>query len=1037
MRVLLLFIFLLINIVGLAQDNSLYKKQFSQQDGLEIDEVQALAFDQNGFLWLGGGTNPSRSKILTNTNPTLLQRFNGNSFHTIPLPTDKENNNIIDIFKRKDGQFYIVTDSSLFLFNPISTEFTQIKVPEDTGISPVFEYEGKNYIITQNGLEIIINSIHPDLRLVERFRFTTTVNRILIDKKTQFIPFEDIIVISDDNFPITFVNWDGKVLKTIDASDFENERERSLRKKWIDAHFLKNGQHYVLLYNNPQLYSIAPKTMELIAVTSNENQLFSDNLKTYSDPKGGHTIISSYNKELSIQSLDDTNQLTTVYNNKSFGNTGRIEIVSKDTNHDVWFTANNTLHYIKFSSDIITTLLPNKEIRAITSLSQKEYLIATEKDGWYLFNSTNNTIKPYATFEKGDVLKPYSSRNFFLEGSTIWSNDTSGGIIKVDTLTRETQYYRHYPTICMVRPTDSTIIYGTNGYHLMEFNTHQKTHTPLISTDSLDIFDLEWRQADNYIVASTNKGLLTYDLNSKEHAFYNDPTQLPDPFLLMGEYHPEYGYIQGSRSGIVTTFDLATKEFKTLYQDELQAGIATILFDDQDNWWINTFNGIVSFNLESKKTNRFSVKDGFTNNEANRYSALKTKQGFLVGTIQGLNFFKPDVLQPEINDAQITLLRVSAYNTQEKKYTISHDQYAFLPADRYGAKSSLRDSRPSGERSGKAETITLPSENRALEIDFALTQLDITRNERYRYRLDNKEWVAIGNTQSIRFPNLAAGRYILEIEALNFSGKKIGKSLLVPIHSEDFFYKTWWFFLAITLSIMSILLWMLRQQQLRKRLQEGFSQDLMQSQEEERARISKDLHDSVGQQLTLIKQKLQEQGKTDVSELTHKALEDIRHISRGLYPSIIKQLGLSGSVEQMLYDIDEQTDLFVSADIADIDDCFDSKAALHIYRFVQENVSNVMKHAFEEQSDEEVYAEQRRSTKAISVTIQQQQKTILITIQDNGKGFDVTEKQKNNSLGLKTMEERIRILAGTLTIESNPTSGTVITAQIPHSHAKN
>ena len=148
MRVLLLFIFLLINIVGLAQDNSLYKKQFSQQDGLEIDEVQALAFDQNGFLWLGGGTNPSRSKILTNTNPTLLQRFNGNSFHTIPLPTDKENNNIIDIFKRKDGQFYIVTDSSLFLFNPIRRQFTQIKVPEDTGISPVFE-SGLKLIITR------------------------------------------------------------------------------------------------------------------------------------------------------------------------------------------------------------------------------------------------------------------------------------------------------------------------------------------------------------------------------------------------------------------------------------------------------------------------------------------------------------------------------------------------------------------------------------------------------------------------------------------------------------------------------------------------------------------------------------------------------------------------------------------------------------------------------------------------------------------------------------------------------------------------
>ncbi|MEP0262573.1 ATP-binding protein [Dokdonia sp.] len=997
----------------------MFQKQFTQQDGLEIDNVQALEFDQNGFLWLGGGVNLSRSKLIANTNPTLLQRFNGNSFHTISLPG--KNNNIIDIHKRSDGQFYIVSNKALYIFNPISTKFTQIQEFINGGISPIFEYQGKDYVITQNNLEVIINRIHPDAYLEEQFRFTTRVNRILIDQKTQFIPFEDVIVISDDNFPITFVTWEGDVLKTIDPKGFENNRELALYKKWINGHFQMNGQHYVLLYNNSQVYRIDPKAMGLIPIASSESQLPNDNVKTYNDQKGGHTIISSYKDQLSIQTLDNTKGLTTIYADKSFGPASGIEIASQDIHRDAWFTTNNTLHYIKFPSDIVTTLLPDKEIRAMTSLSQKEYLIATQKDGWHLFNSTNNTVKPYTVLEQGDVLKPYASRNFFIEGSTIWSNDTSGGIIETDTLTRELHYYRHYPSICMVRPTDSTIVYGTKGYNLMEFNTHKKTHTPLISTDSLDIYDLEWRETDNHIVASTNKGLLTYDLSSKEHAFYNDPTQLPDPFLLMGDYHPDYGYIQGSRSGIVTTFNLATKEFKTLYQDELQAGIATILFDDQDNWWINTFNGIVSFNPESKQTHRFSVKDGFTNNEANRYSALKTEDGFLVGTIQGLNLFDPEKLQPEVNTAQIVPLRISTYNTQDKKYSVSHDQYAFKE-HRDAEVDTEYAFLPAGRHGAKAKTITLPSENRALEIGFALTQLDVTRNERYRYRLDDKEWVSIGNTQSIRFPNLAAGNYILEIEALDFSGNKIGDSLLLPIHSKDFFYKTWWFFLAITVLISSILFWMFRQQQLRKRLQEGFSQDLMQSQEEERARISKDLHDSVGQQLTLIKQRLQEKGDTDISELTHKTLEDVRHISRNLYPAILKQLGLSGSIEQLLYDIDEQTDLFVSADIDDIDHLFDEKAALHIYRFIQENVSNVMKHAF---------------AKAISVTIQQEQKTILITIKDNGKGFDVLEKQKNNSLGLKTLQERIRILEGTLTIESNAETGTETIAQIPHTHAKN
>ena len=124
----------------------------------------------------------------------------------------------------------------------------------------------------------------------------------------------------------------------------------------------------------------------------------------------------------------------------------------------------------------------------------------------------------------------------------------------------------------------------------------------------------------------------------------------------------------------------------------------------------------------------------------------------------------------------------------------------------------------------------------------------------------------------------------------------------------------------------------------------------------------------------------------------------------------------------MLYDVDEQTALFVSVDIDDVDELFDEKAALQIYRFVQENVSNVIKHAF---------------AKALSVTLQQEEKAILLTIKDNGKGFDVLEKQKNNSLGLKTLQERIRILEGTLTIESTTETGTLTTALIPYSNGKN
>ena len=97
-----------------------------------------------------------------------------------------------------------------------------------------------------------------------------------------------------------------------------------------------------------------------------------------------------------------------------------------------------------------------------------------------------------------------------------------------------------------------------------------------------------------------------------------------------------------------------------------------------------------------------------------------------------------------------------------------------------------------------------------------------------------------------------------------------------------------------------------------KEQQEKFSQDLLQSQEEERTRIARELHDSVGQQLTLIKRKSQNLEQEEITKMTNNALEEVRSISRGLYPALLKELGLTESIEQLVNEYDEQTNLFFS-----------------------------------------------------------------------------------------------------------------------------
>lgn len=190
----------------------------------------------------------------------------------------------------------------------------------------------------------------------------------------------------------------------------------------------------------------------------------------------------------------------------------------------------------------------------------------------------------------------------------------------------------------------------------------------------------------------------------------------------------------------------------------------------------------------------------------------------------------------------------------------------------------------------------------------------------------------------------------------------------------------------------------------------------MESQEDERTRIARELHDSVGQKLTLIKKKSQKLDQFEITTLTNNALDEVRTISKGLYPTLLKELGLTDSIRQLVDEYDKQTDLFFTMDLEDVDDYFTDNTTLNFYRLIQECLTNILKHA---------------KAKAVTVSIKKEEKTILTCISDNGKGFDVGTGKKKNSLGLKTIFERIRIMNGKLSIDSKMTVGTTFIFTIP------
>lgn len=201
-----------------------------------------------------------------------------------------------------------------------------------------------------------------------------------------------------------------------------------------------------------------------------------------------------------------------------------------------------------------------------------------------------------------------------------------------------------------------------------------------------------------------------------------------------------------------------------------------------------------------------------------------------------------------------------------------------------------------------------------------------------------------------------------------------------------------------------------------KRIQEVFSQQLLTYQEEERKKISRDLHDSIGQSLILIKNKVQLKDE-ETGEMIASTLEEVRAISKQLHPVLLEKLGLTASIEKLVEEVDQGSEVFIESEITNIDGVLSKEQEVHLFRIIQETINNMLKHA------EAVSA---------SIKVEEGPNSLRYSIQDRGKGFDFTQDPSQfQSLGMQTLKERTKMLNGKLSIDSTVGNGTRIELIVP------
>lgn len=216
-----------------------------------------------------------------------------------------------------------------------------------------------------------------------------------------------------------------------------------------------------------------------------------------------------------------------------------------------------------------------------------------------------------------------------------------------------------------------------------------------------------------------------------------------------------------------------------------------------------------------------------------------------------------------------------------------------------------------------------------------------------------------------------------------------------------------------------IYLWRSRRfSQNKVQLQKVFAQDLIRNIEDERKRISSELHDSVGQNLLLIKkQTLSGSEKANDTVLINNTIDEVRNISQSLHTFRFEQLGLIDSIKDTVDNFQKNSEIFYSVDF-DVEDITISKdKEIFLYRMIQECLNNVEKHL---------------KAKACVVSNKEKSDAFIFEVKDNGVGFNVSENSESpNSLGMKTLKERAKIISGTLNIISEKGKGTTVQIKVP------
>ncbi|HSL88476.1 MAG TPA: two-component regulator propeller domain-containing protein, partial [Ignavibacteriaceae bacterium] len=904
---------------------------FTTKDGLSSNNVNSVIQDQKGFLWIGTEDG--------------LNRFDGYSFKVYRNKRgDKSslsNNFIWSLCEDKDGKIWIGTDGGgLNRFDPVKEKFERFVHDENDPNSVSSNIIQSVFVDSKNFLWIStwaggLNLFDRKTNSFKRFRNNPDDEKSIGSDKI-FFAFED----SKSRI------WIGTEEGGLNLFDDKTQSFKKYKHNPADKNSISFNNATSMIELADYSFLIGTFGGGLNRFYSEQNKFEIINTgeikniwKVYQEKNGlvwcgsasgeGVCVLSSDLKTFTILKVNKTNPAAISSND--------IRTFYEDRTGVLWIgTVAGGLNKIDrkpkkfFQINESNSNLSDNFVFTLEEDNENNIWIGTYNKGLVKFNPDKYSFRTYIhSVNKNGKLYGEIVRYLYNDSkNNLWIGTYYGELNKYNPINDKFDYInldikKSNPSANLVRTiyedSEGLLWFGAiGGGGLTSYNqtTNEFKYYSAASQESKklsgdDITSICEDNDGNLWIGTYSFGLNRFDkkTNTFKHYFReeNNPSSLPDNIITDMLKDSEGNLWVGTYSGGLCRYNFEKDNFEIFSEENGFASnsVYGILEDDNKNLWLSTSRGITKFNYQNVSVKNYDDADGVQKPEFNPSARLKTTNGYMYfGGVEGITFFHPDSIKEESYSSNISVTSFKVFN--EEKILSANITFT--------------------------DSITLSYDENVFSFEFA--SLDFTSPEKnnYSYMLEgfDPDWVNTGNRRYVNYTHLDPGEYVFKVKATNSTRNwSLPASILLII--EPPFWMTWWFRAIVLILFLSIgpLIYYRRVNQLKKEksVQVEFSKQLIQSQEDERKRIASELHDSLGQDLLVIKNlallnKKKDDQFEEISKTASLALDEVRRISYNLHPYQLDRLGLSRAISSMFGNIEAASTIKFELRVDNVDNLF-------------------------------------------------------------------------------------------------------------------